>query len=103
MAQPDTVTAVDPDHLVEALPEAPHPWERTDVPGGIVEYRIAGGGGVCAVAKMIIRPDVLGDHAARIDRKKGCKNAGSDWFENLDALVEIVNTELEYTSRHPEC
>ncbi|ESS11023.1 MAG: hypothetical protein A07HR60_02168 [uncultured archaeon A07HR60] len=96
MAQTDIETAADPDHLTEVLPEAPGPWQRTDENGGIVEYRIAGGDGVCAAAKLLIRPDVLGEHAARIDRKQGCKNAGTDRFENLDALVETVNTELEH-------
>ncbi len=96
MTQSDIKTAADPDHLTEALPEAPDPWQRTDENGGIVEYRIAGGDGICAAAKLLIRPDVLGEHAARIDRKQGCKNAGTDRFENLDALVETVNTELEH-------
>lgn len=95
MEQSAVETAADPSQLVDLLPEAPGPWQRTDENGGIVEYRIAGGDGVCAAAKILIRPDVLGDHAARIDRKQGCKNAGTDRFEDLGALVETVNTELE--------
>lgn len=95
MTQLDVETAADPDHLTETLPEAPGPWQRTDETGGIVEYRIAGGDGICAAAKLLVRPDVLGDHAARIDRKQGCNSVGSDRFDDLDALVDTVTTELE--------
>lgn len=86
--------AVDPDRLTEQLPDPPGEWNRTDDGGGIVEYRIAGEDGVCAAAKLTIRPDLLGDDAVRLDRKQGCKSAGTTRFEDIASAVETVETEL---------
>ena len=86
--------AVDPDRLTERLPDPPGEWNRTDDGGGIVEYRIAGEDGVCAAAKLTIRPDLLGDAAVRLDRKQGCKSAGTTRFEDIASAVETVETEL---------
>ncbi|MES3517307.1 MAG: hypothetical protein PPP58_06555 [Natronomonas sp.] len=88
-------TAVDPDRLAERLPDPPEPWVRSDDGGGIVEYRIPGDDGVCAAAKLTIRPDVLGDSAVRLDRKQGCRSAGTDRFDDLATALDVVETELE--------
>jgi len=90
---------VDPEQLTERLPDPPGEWNRTDDGGGIVEYRIAGDDGVCAAAKLTIRPDLLGDAAVRLDRKQGCKNAGTTRFDDLASAVGAVETELRESLR----
>ena len=90
---------VDPDRLTEQLPDPSGAWDRTDEAGGIVEYRIAGDDGVCAAAKLTIRPDLLGEHAVRLDRKQGCRNAGTSRFDDLAAAVRTVETELRTADR----
>lgn len=94
---PNTRLSADPERLVDRLPAPPGAWTRTDDNGGIVEYRIAGDDGVCAAAKLTIRPDLLGDHAVRLDRKQGCRSAGTTRFDSLDAAVETVEAELRAT------
>lgn len=87
-------TPVDPEQLADRLPSPPGAWDRTDENGGIVEYRIDGDDGVCAAAKLTVRPDLLGDHAVRLDRKQGCRSAGTSRFDDVTAAVEMVETEL---------
>ena len=86
--------SVEPEVLIERLPEPPGEWTRTHEPGGIVEYRIAGNDGICAAAKLTIRPDLLGDRAVRLDRKQGCKGAGTSRFDDLASAVGTVEAEL---------
>lgn len=93
MAERDT--AVDPDRLSRRLPDPPEQWERSDGNGGTIEYRIAGEEEVCAIAKLTVRPDIIGDSAIRLDRKQGCQKVGTDRFENIGAVVETVSSELE--------
>ena len=94
-----TPVTIDPERLTERLPAPPGRWTRTDEAGGIVEYRIAGGDGVCAAAKLTIRPDLLGDHAVRLDRKQGCQSAGTSRFDDIGTAVETVETELLVAGR----
>ena len=90
---------IDPERLTEGLPSPPGEWTRTDDGGGIVEYRIGGSDGVCAAAKLTIRPDLLGDHAVRLDRKQGCKSAGTSRFDDIQVAVETVENELRGAGR----
>lgn len=85
---------VDPAALVDRLPDPPGAWTRTDQTGGIVEYRLAGADGVCAAAKLVVRPDLLGGDRVRVDRKQGCSDAGTDTFADLDGAVATVEREL---------
>jgi hypothetical protein len=89
-----TRAPVDPEQLVDRLPAPLGAWSRTDDTGGIVEYRIPGDDGVCAAAKLTIRPDLLGDHAVRLDRKQGCQSVGTSRFDDITTAVETVEAEL---------
>ena len=91
---------INPERLSQRLPAPPGEWTRTDDGGGIVEYRIAGTDGVCASAKLTVRPDIFSEHAVRVDRKQGCKNAGTTRFENVRTAVETVETELHEAERN---
>jgi hypothetical protein len=96
----DTVTqletAADPERLSAELPaEPPAGWQRSDSEGGIVEYRLPGDDGVCAAAKVMVRPDVIDETAVRVERKKGCQTAGRSRYENVEAAVEAVRDTLE--------
>ncbi|WP_299235670.1 hypothetical protein [Natronomonas sp.] len=90
----NTRTSADPHRLADRLPAPPGEWTRTDNDGGIVEYRIAGDDGVCAAAKLTIRPDHLSERAVRLDRTQGCQRVGTSRFDAVDAAVETVETEL---------
>ena len=93
--QPTTETAADPDRLERRLPaDPPAGWQRTDAGGGIVEYRLPGDDGVCAAAKVTVRPDVVDSAAVRIERKKGCQTAGRSTYDDLEAAVDAVETTL---------
>lgn len=95
MSQPSPESAADPERLVDRLPSPPEPWERSHDGGGIVEYRLAGDDGVCAAAKLVVRPDLLGDSAVRIDRKQGCQSAGTTRHEDVASAVDALGTELD--------
>lgn len=91
-ARPET--AVDPERLVASLPDPPADWERTDTGGGIVEYRLPGEDGVCAAAKVSVRPELLEEAAVRIDLKDGCRSVGTVRYDDLSRAVEAVEAEL---------
>jgi hypothetical protein len=94
MSQPSPETAADPEALVAALPDPPAPWQRSDANGGIVEYRIPDDNGVCAAAKLVVRPELFDDSAVRIDRKQGCKDVGTERRPDIESAVDGVTTEL---------
>ena len=94
MSQPTPETAADPVRLSDALPAPPDPWQRADRSGGIVEYRIAAEDGVCAAAKIVVRPDLFEASAVRVDRKQGCHDAGTTRHEDIESAVETVAGEL---------
>lgn len=94
MSHPSPETAADPEALIGALPDPPTPWQRSDTSGGIVEYRIPDDDGVCATAKLVVRPALLDDSAVRIDRKQGCKDVGSETQPDIESAVDTVTTEL---------
>lgn len=87
-------TAADPAELTERLPTAPGEWERSDAAGGIVEYRVAGDEGVCAAAKVTVRPDPLSEAAVRVDRTQGCSSAGTTRHDGIGSAVAAVRTAL---------
>ena len=87
-------TAVDPERLAASLPTPPADWERTDAGGGIVEYRLPGEDGVCATAKVSVRPELLEEAAVRIDLKDGCRSVGTVRYDDLPTAVEAVEAEL---------
>lgn len=95
MSQPSPETAADPAQLVDALPDAPAPWQRSDTSGGIVEYRIPDDNGVCAAAKLVVRPELFEDSAVRIDRKQGCQDVGTTAHPDVERAVATVQTELD--------
>ena len=86
--------AVDPERLAASLPTPPADWERTDAGGGIVEYRLPDEDGVCAAAKVNVRPELLGEAAIRIDLTDGCRSVGTARYDDLPAAVEAVEAEL---------
>jgi hypothetical protein len=86
--------AADPSTLSNELPDAPEGWQRSDATGGITEYRYAGNDGVCAVAKLSIRPDLLGSDAVRVDPKRGCSSGETRYYESVEAAVDGVTAEL---------
>ena len=86
--------AADPSALADKLPDPPAGWQRSDATGGITEYRYAGDDGVCAVAKLSIRPDLLGSDAVRVDPKRGCSSGKTRYYESIEAAVDGVTTEL---------
>jgi len=89
-------TAAAPERLAARLPaDPPAGWQRTDGSGGIVEYRLPGEDGVCAAAKVTVRPDVLGEAAVRVDRTEGCRSAGTARYDDVEAAVDAVRTELQ--------
>ncbi|ERG96899.1 hypothetical protein [Haloquadratum walsbyi] len=90
--------AADPSTLSDELPDAPTGWQRSDATGGIIEYRYAGDDGVCAVAKLSIRPDLLGSDAVRVDPKRGCSSGETRYYESVDAAVDGVTAELRRVS-----
>ncbi|MEF8828022.1 MAG: hypothetical protein V5A15_01520 [Haloarcula sp.] len=94
MSHPSPETAADPEKLVVALPDPPAPWQRSDTSGGIVEYRIPDDDGVCAAAKLVIRPELLDDAAVRIERKQGCKDVGTGTQPDIESAVDVVTAEL---------
>lgn len=88
-------TAADPERLTAALPtDTPSGWQRSDAGGGIVEYRLPGDDGICAVAKVTVRPDVLGSGAVRVDRKKGCETVGGTVYDDIRTAAEAVESTL---------
>ncbi|MFB6128091.1 MAG: hypothetical protein ABEJ79_12480 [Halolamina sp.] len=91
-------TAADGAALVDALPEPPAGWQHSVDGGAVVEYRLPGDDGVCAAAKLTVRPDVLGDAAVRVDRTRGCKSAGTTYHGGVAEAVEAVETELRTAS-----
>lgn len=94
MSQPSPELTVEPDELVEALPEPPAPWSRTVNDGGIVEYRIAGEDGICAAAKLLVRPELFEASAVRVDRTQGCQSVGTTRHDDIADAVEAVTREL---------
>jgi hypothetical protein len=89
-------TAADPAALAARLPATPPAgWQRTDNPGGIVEYRLPDDEGLCAAGKVTVRPDVLGDAAVRVDLAKGCQSAGTTYYDTVEAAAEGVAETLE--------
>ena len=91
-----TETAADPEALAATLPTTPLAgWQRTDSGGGIVEYRLPDDEGLCAAGKVTVRPDVLGDAAVRVDLAKGCKTAGTTYYDTVAAAAEGVAETLE--------
>jgi len=92
-------TAVHPDVLSERLPAAPGRWERSDEPGGIIEYRLPSDVSPCTAAKLAVRPEILSDAAVRLTRKRGCTDAGSDRFDSVDTAVRTVEQELQHVHR----
>jgi hypothetical protein len=94
MTSPTPETAADPNELTAALPPAPGIWERTDHEGGIIEYVIPGSDGVCTAAKLVVRPELFEDTAVRLDRKRDCKNVGTDRFADIETACETVEDEL---------
>lgn len=95
MSLDDAATAADPDDLLERLPAPPGAWERVDSTGGIVEYRLAGEAGVCAAAKVTVRPDPLSAAAVRVDRTRGCASAGTTRHDDVERAVAAVRAALE--------
>ena len=89
-------TAADPETLTEQLPAAPGEWTRTDESGGVIEYRLPSDESPCTAGKVAVRPDILGDAAVRLVRKRGCSNAGSDRYDSVDAAVRAVTRELRH-------
>lgn len=96
MSTTSAETAADPQALVDRLPAAPGDWERNDESGGIVEYRLPDEDSHCTAAKVAVRPDILGNAAVRLVRKRGCSDAGSDTFDSLDAAADVVSRELHH-------
>jgi len=94
MSQLSPEASADPARLTEALPVPSGPWERSDSNGGIVEYRIAGEDGVCAAAKLVVRPELFESSAVRGDRKQGCHDVGTTRHDDIEAAVEAVTSEL---------
>ncbi|SDW62745.1 hypothetical protein SAMN05443574_105101 [Haloarcula vallismortis] len=94
MSHPSPETAADPEALVAALPDPPAPWQRSDANGGIVEYRIPDDDGVCAAAKLVVRPELFDDSAVRVDRKQGCKDVGTGRHPDIESAVDAVTTEI---------
>lgn len=93
---PQVATAADPERLAAELPaDPPSEWQRSDTGGGIVEYRIPGDDGVCAAAKVTVRPDVIDSAAVRVERKQGCQTAGRSTYDDLEAAVEAVEATLQ--------
>lgn len=89
-------TAADPETLAAQLPTTPPAgWQRTDSGGGIVEYRLPDERGLCAAGKVTVRPDVLGDAAVRVDLAKGCRSAGTTYYDTVEAAAEGVAETLE--------
>lgn len=88
--------AADPDRLAAALPTTlPANWTRTDESNGLVEYRLPGDGGICTAGKVQVRPDVLGDAAVRVDFVKGCRGAGTNYYDSVDQAAEAVARTLD--------
>jgi hypothetical protein len=94
MSKPSPETSADPAQITNALPDPPDPWERTDSEGGIVEYRVPDDDGVCAAAKLVVRPELFEDGAVRVDRKQGCHDAGTTRHDDVESAVEAVTREL---------
>jgi len=94
MSQPSPETGADPTRLTDALPDPSGPWERTDSEGGIVEYRIEGDDGICAAAKLVVRPELFEPSAVRVDRKQGCHDVGTTRHGDIDSAVDAAKTEL---------
>lgn len=94
MSQPKPESAADPGRLTDALPTPSGPWQRTDNAGGIVEYRIPDDGGICAAAKLVVRPELFEASAVRVDRKQGCHDVGTTRHENIESAVDAVTSEL---------
>ena len=91
-------TAANGDELVDALPGPPAGWQRSVDGETVVEYRLPGDDGVCAAAKLTVRPDVLGDDAVRVDRTRGCTSAGTTYHGDVAEAVAAVETELSAAS-----
>ena len=97
-----TETAADPETLAAALPTpSPAGWQRTDSGGGIVEYRLPDEQGLCAAGKVTIRPDLLGDAAVRVDLVKGCRSAGTTYYDSVDGAAEGIAETLEAAPSDP--
>ena len=96
MSTANLETAADPEALTERLPAAPGEWTRTDESGGVIEYRLPSDESPCTAAKVAVRPDVLGDAAVRLVRKRGCSSAGDDRYDSVDAAVRAVTRELRH-------
>ena len=95
-------TAADPETLAAQLPATPPAgWQRTDNAGGIVEYRLPDDEGLCAAGKVTVRPDVLGDAAVRVDLAKGCRSAGTTYYDTVAAAVAGVAETLETAPENP--
>jgi hypothetical protein len=93
---PQMETAADPGRLTAELPaDPPSGWQRSDTGGGIVEYRLPGDDGICAAAKVTVRPDVIDSAAVRADRKKGCQSAGHETFDDVETAVDAVESTLD--------
>jgi hypothetical protein len=90
---------VDPATLADGLPPAPGDWRRSDAGGGIVEYRLPEDDGVCAAGKLIVRPAVLGDGAARVDRVEGCQGVGTTRHDDVASAADAVRAELDAQTR----
>lgn len=95
-------TAADPERLAAALPTTPPAgWQRTDSGGGIVEYRLPDEQSRCAAGKVTVRPDVLGDAAVRVDLVKGCRSAGTTYYDSVDSAAERVTETLKTAPSGP--
>lgn len=92
-------TAADPAALRDRLPAAPGRWTRTADVTGTVEYRLPSDESPCTAAKLTIRPDVLGDGAVRVDKTVDCRDVGTDRYDDLDAVVAVVDRELGHVLR----
>jgi hypothetical protein len=89
-------SAAGPDDLAAALPDdPPTDWRRSDESGGLVEYRLPGSDGVCAAGKVGIRPDVLGESAVRVDYTRGCRHAGTSYYDDVASAAAAVERALE--------
>ena len=94
---PQIASAADPERLAAELPaDPPAGWQHSDTGGGVVEYRLPGDDGICAAAKVTVRPDVIDSTAVRVERTKGCRSAGHDTYDDVGAAVEAVESTLRH-------
>lgn len=95
MATTHPESAADPKALSAALPAPPAGWTRAEENGGIVEYRLPEDEGICAAAKVTVRPALLSEAAVRVDRKQRCQTVGQSRYDRLEAAVDAVRADLE--------